>query len=84
MLHRSDRRDRHTATKISEQSHTFWYVLRLVRIKIPGPLRFELTRFHCISQTIFGPNVDTKPKISPKIIIVFLRVFFFFLYTQST
>ena len=26
----------------------FWYVLRLVRMKNPGPLLFELTRFHCI------------------------------------
>ena len=49
MLRRSDRRDRHTATEISEHKHTFWYVLRLVRIKNPGPLRFELRRFHCIS-----------------------------------
>ena len=28
--------------EISEHSHTFWYVLRLVNIKNPGPLRFEL------------------------------------------
>ena len=26
----------------------FLYVLRLVRIKNTGPLRFKLTRFHCI------------------------------------
>ena len=48
MLRRSDRRDRHTATEISEHSHTSWYVLCLVRRKNHGPLRFELTRFHCM------------------------------------
>ena len=48
MLCQSDRRNRRMATKISEHSHTFWYVLRLVRTKNPGPLRFKLTRFHCI------------------------------------
>ena len=35
-----NRRDQHTATKISEHIHTFWYVLPSVRIKDPGPLRF--------------------------------------------
>ena len=47
MPHRSDRKDRHMAEK-SEHSHTFWYALCLVRIKNLGPLRFKLTRSHCI------------------------------------
>ena len=34
---------------MSEHSHFFLYVLRLVRMKNPGPLLFELTRFYCIS-----------------------------------
>ena len=53
MLRRSDLGDRHTATKICEHNLTFWYVLRLknIIIKNPGPLRFELTRFHCIYNT---------------------------------
>ena len=33
--------------KISEHNHTFWYVLHLVRVRNPGPLHFDLMRFHC-------------------------------------
>ena len=71
MIHHSDRRNWHTATKKSENSHTFWYVLCLVRIKNPGPLHFKLTRFHCICFVVcheqnkflflvfkFGPGVE--------------------------
>ena len=43
----SIRSKRHTESEISKHSHTFWCVLRLVRIKNTGPLCFELTRFHC-------------------------------------
>ena len=39
---------------IRTQSH-FWYVQCLVCIKNPGPLRFELTRFHCTVH-ILNPN----------------------------
>ena len=42
MLHRSDRRDRHTETEISKHSHTFWYSLRLVCIKNQVPQTKEI------------------------------------------
>ena len=34
--------------KCPKHSQFFWYILRLVRMKNPGPLLFDLTRFHCI------------------------------------
>ena len=51
MLRRSDRRDRHMATEISEHSNTSWYVVCLVRRKNPGrtneiPLYLHQTHFY--------------------------------------
>ena len=70
MLRRSDCRDLHMATEISEHSQTFWYVVRLVRRKNPGPLRFELTRFRCmpfIREQVFF--VDVQP-LTPSLLMM--------------